>query len=156
MSQTTPDDVEVSPRHDTKPKNAAPKTRKKREAKVRFDSEPDAAIDGYGDPFHVETKPGWEAYWVSDFDRSRIGVRRKWEMARWGDHKIVSYFGAEPGKAGEPIRHRELTLYLMSSEQAAAARARDPRLRGRAELRKVIWSGARRVEQTVREVSFER
>ena len=139
-------DEDPSPsRKDFQPTNAAPKTRKKRVAKPRYDTPPaDFAVDGWGDPFDVVCAPGWVAFWASDFDRNRM-ARRRWEPGCWGDRRIVSYDGAVAGKKGVHIKHRELSLMIMAVEDADRAKANDPRLRGRAELQDVLWTRARTI-----------
>ncbi len=137
------DETSSPSRTDHQPKNAAPKTRKKRVAKPRYDS-PSAgfAVDGWGDPFNVQCAPGWTAFWASEFDRNRL-ARRHWEPGTWGDPRIVSYDGAVEGKKGVHIKHRELSLMIMAVEDADRARASDPRRQGRAALQDVLWTRAR-------------
>ncbi len=134
----------ASARHDFQPKNAAKRGRKKREPKVRHDSPAISvsAVDGWGEPFDVKCSPGFTHHWASEHDLTRPGGRR-WTVANWGDPRVVSYSGTLPGVKGSPIKYRELTLMIMTSEDAAAARQRDPRRVARESLRETIYAQAR-------------
>lgn len=112
-------------RADAETTAVAPRRRKARVGRSRVDIDFSAELDGFGNPFLIALKPGWEAFWVSQADLKRYR-RRRWVVGCWGDEQILEYGGDEPGKKGEPIKHGGLTLYLMRKADVALMRAADP------------------------------
>lgn len=132
-------------RDDYAPPGTAQRRKPGRPPKVRHDSVVDGAIDGFGDPFHVELKPGFVAYWVSQRDIA-VHQRRPWVQATWGDPRVVSYLGAAPGPKGTPIKHQTLTLYLMSAVDHRRIQAGDPSRQRHVQLRKHLFDIAKNSE----------
>lgn len=115
-------------RHDVE-YNAAPRKKPGRKPKARFDSQLSSPIDGYGEPFDVQTANGWTALWVSDRDANRF-QRRRWEPARWGDARIVSYQAVLPPEDGKgqiiKSPQKQLTLYVMRTSDFNDMHKHDP------------------------------
>lgn len=146
MNETSPsgdvedESVSASPRHDHKPTNVAPK-RRGRPPKVRHDSPTDLPINGWGAPFDVKFSPGWSGSWVSAHDMAAMSFR-PWEVATWGDPRVLQYQGAARGGKGAPIKYRELTLMLMTTAHAVAIRNNDERRARHSQLRSELKSEA--------------
>jgi hypothetical protein len=146
----SPDDESASEIEETpvrKRRDAgAPKRKPGRPRKLRADSDVAAgpALDGYGNPFAIDLERGWVPYWVSARDASRHAHRR-WEVGRWGDHRVKGYTGAaEPENSkGVPIKFESLTLYLMREADHKRIQAQDPAFARHRQLKQAEFERAR-------------
>ena len=120
-------------RHDAKGGVVA-KAKEAPEPQKRHDFDASAPIDGWGDPFSIKLAPGWAAFFVSDFDANRL-QQRPWEMALWGDPRVLGYAAIKAGEKGTPIRFKELTLYLMREDLVQQTQQRDFRRQRHNQLR---------------------
>jgi hypothetical protein len=135
------DDGRHQRRHDAKGQVVA-KAKEAAEPQRRHDNDETAPIDGWGDPFKIRLADGWHAFFVSEYDANRLH-QRPWEMATWGDPRILGYDAVKADEKGKPVKYKELTLYLMREELVQPTQNRDFRRQRHNQLREHLFRKAR-------------